>query len=796
MSYRREDTAYPAGWLYDRLARHFGRSQVFKDIDSIVLGDDFVEVITAAVGSCDVLLALIGDRWLTVTGQDGRRRLDNPADFVRLEIEAALTRNVRVIPILVAGAQMPREDQLPASLAKLARRQALELSPSRFESDTRRLLRVLRKTITEAQEQARQEAEEEAARHRQQVKQLQQQIRDRAAAQDWDAVVAASGELAALDPAAADPDGLASTVREQIIRRKQAEERARQDVIDGPPESSSQVGEAACSTPPPEPDTDEVAPTNSASHVAVDPEPGTSGSGELRAPVATAPSGAALDSGTAQAGDEPDRLPEELGELVAHTYGPPSATSVLMADERARSGSGPGNDRALMGHDGQPIAEEVLHPVDEVLRDEAEKLDALKDKLTYRPKPSSGTDLREVYGEQSVLLPQIPSRASSVAQASSTARRRARRGIRMPRRRASIIGATTILLVAAVVIVFASINYEGRDSTQVRPPPTLRISPHLVRTLDGRVAGIDVAYSPNGETLVTANSYGGINLWNVATGRKTIAPLLEPYYDGTDQSDISVAYSPNGQTWAILGSNYVVSIWDAATKYISVSLDVHNCSDSPANIAYGPDGTTLVTACSSSAAKIDLWDVATGHIESVFDGPPGQDVYAVAYSPKGTTFVTADTSNDIFDITGNTSGKTYLWDVATRQIVATLTDPRSHGANDVAYSPNGKTVATADSNGDIYLWDAATGREMATLTSHCQGISAVSYSPDGTTLATVCGLGGNNVNLWDIATRHVVATLTDPDTQGVDAMVFNPNGTSLAVGDNNGNTYVWTYVSK
>jgi len=107
MTYRREDTAYPAAWLFDRLAGHFGRDQVFKDIDSIELGDDFVEVITAAVGSCDALLALIGDRWLSSTDRDGQRRLDDPGDFVRLEIEAALARDVRVIPILVGGPRCP-----------------------------------------------------------------------------------------------------------------------------------------------------------------------------------------------------------------------------------------------------------------------------------------------------------------------------------------------------------------------------------------------------------------------------------------------------------------------------------------------------------------------------------------------------------------------------------------------------------------------------------------------------------------------------------------------------------------
>src|SRR6266511_5087092 len=153
ISYRREDTAYPAGGLYDRLADRFADGQVFKDVDSIKLGDDFVQVLTAAVGSCDVLLALIGDRWLTVTDEDGRRRLDDPDDFARLEIEAALTRNVRVIPILVEGARMPRAVELPASLAGLVRRQALELSPSRFEFDTGRLLKVLDDTLAEAQAQ-------------------------------------------------------------------------------------------------------------------------------------------------------------------------------------------------------------------------------------------------------------------------------------------------------------------------------------------------------------------------------------------------------------------------------------------------------------------------------------------------------------------------------------------------------------------------------------------------------------------------------------------------------------------
>ena len=147
ISYRRDDSAFPAGWLYDRLCTHLGSEQVFKDVDSIDPGDDFFRVIEDAVGSCQVLLALIGDHWLDITDETGNRRLDDPEDFVRLEIEAALRRDVRVIPILVGRAPMPRSEQLPASLGGLVRRHAIEVSPNRFESDLGRLVRAIDKTL-------------------------------------------------------------------------------------------------------------------------------------------------------------------------------------------------------------------------------------------------------------------------------------------------------------------------------------------------------------------------------------------------------------------------------------------------------------------------------------------------------------------------------------------------------------------------------------------------------------------------------------------------------------------------
>jgi glycerophosphoryl diester phosphodiesterase len=163
ISYRRQDSAYPAGWLYDRLAERFGADQIFKDVDSIELGDDFVETITNAVGSCDILLALIGQQWLDIAGSDGARRLDDPDDFVRLEIEAALERKVLLIPILVDGALMPRGDQLPPSIAPMVRRQALELSPTRFRADTERLLDVMERTLADIQDDHPEQAAAEVA---------------------------------------------------------------------------------------------------------------------------------------------------------------------------------------------------------------------------------------------------------------------------------------------------------------------------------------------------------------------------------------------------------------------------------------------------------------------------------------------------------------------------------------------------------------------------------------------------------------------------------------------------------
>lgn len=144
ISYRRADSADVTGRIYDRLTGHFGKSAIFKDVDSIPPGVDFKEHLEKAVGRCKIFLVIIGDRWLGTTDSVQNSRLEDPRDFVRIEIEAALNRNILLIPILVRGAAMPAQEQLPASLQKLVYRNALPIrSDPDFHRDVDRLIEAI-----------------------------------------------------------------------------------------------------------------------------------------------------------------------------------------------------------------------------------------------------------------------------------------------------------------------------------------------------------------------------------------------------------------------------------------------------------------------------------------------------------------------------------------------------------------------------------------------------------------------------------------------------------------------------
>ncbi len=143
INYRRKDSAAYAGRIYDRLAKHFGRENCFMDIDHIAPGENFKQVIQDKLSAVQVAIVLIGKQWLNIEDDNSQRRLDNPEDIVRLEIATLLARDIRVIPVLVGGADVPDALQLPEPLVPLAERNAYKISDLRFHTDIDRLIKTL-----------------------------------------------------------------------------------------------------------------------------------------------------------------------------------------------------------------------------------------------------------------------------------------------------------------------------------------------------------------------------------------------------------------------------------------------------------------------------------------------------------------------------------------------------------------------------------------------------------------------------------------------------------------------------
>src|SRR6187455_3304441 len=147
INYRREDSISTAGRLYDRLSQTFGRKNIFMDVDHIPAGVDFVAHLNTQVAACNIILVVIGPHWLEAKDENGGRRLDNPDDFVVIEIATALARNIRVIPVLVDGARMPKAGELPGSLKALARRQAVEVRQLHFGRDAEALVERINEAL-------------------------------------------------------------------------------------------------------------------------------------------------------------------------------------------------------------------------------------------------------------------------------------------------------------------------------------------------------------------------------------------------------------------------------------------------------------------------------------------------------------------------------------------------------------------------------------------------------------------------------------------------------------------------
>ena len=304
----------------------------------------------------------------------------------------------------------------------------------------------------------------------------------------------------------------------------------------------------------------------------------------------------------------------------------------------------------------------------------------------------------------------------------------------------------------------------------------------------GRISVDSVAFSPDGKTLATGNSGGKAQLWDAATGRP-----IAGWPDGSKEV-LSVAFSPDGKMLATGGQDGAAWLWDVATGQ-RIGTAFSSGSAAVNSVAFSPDGKTLATGGQDGAAR--LWDVAAGQpTASLATGSHG--VWSVAFSPDGKTLAT-----------GNTNGKAQLWNVATGQPTASLPAGSSEvdsQVNSVAFSPDGKTLATGDNDGAAKLWNVATGRQVASLPAGSFGhlilvpivlfpgrisVSSVAFSPDGKTLAT--GNSAGKAQLWNVRSHHLIASLTAGHGLGgiINSVAFSPDGTMLATGDNDGTARLW-----
>ena len=334
-----------------------------------------------------------------------------------------------------------------------------------------------------------------------------------------------------------------------------------------------------------------------------------------------------------------------------------------------------------------------------------------------------------------------------------------------------------------------------------------------------------VQFSLDGKTLAAAGNDGSVRLWDVATGQPAGDPLAHPAGLGS-----SAVFSPDGTLLATGGYDGTVRLWDLATRRPIASPVIRDMPTLPIeSVAFSPDGTTLAIG---GYRTLRLWDAVRQRLISDLPIHPGDAILAVAFGQDGKTLDTSDIDGtvQVWDnatgrpdgggpLTGGTGGvlraafsgdlrtlatssiiltrtavklDVELWDVASRQRIGVLPVGQVEA---LEFSPDGRTLATADSDGTVRLWDAATGRPVArTLNGQNGQGDSLAFSPDGKTMA----VGGSDgaVQLWTLSGGTPAGTLPPGNAGPIDAVTFSPDGATLATGSAHGTVQLWDVATR
>ena len=315
--------------------------------------------------------------------------------------------------------------------------------------------------------------------------------------------------------------------------------------------------------------------------------------------------------------------------------------------------------------------------------------------------------------------------------------------------------------------VLASVSEDGTIRLWNIASPRRRAA-----ALTGHIGAVNaVAYSRNGRILASASTDDTIRLWDVRRHRLLRPPLRVP---GVDV--LRLAFSPNGRMLASGGADGKVLLWDVAShRVVGPALVGH--PDAVRSVAFSPDGKLV--ASGSVDRSVRLWDVKRHRQvgrRMIGDSQRDNGVAAVAFSLDGKTLAAG--AGDLIR----------LWNVATQRQIAPPFAGHRNAVNGLAFSPNGRTLASASADTTVRLWDVGSHRPLgAPLTGHIRSASSVAFSPDGTTLAS--GDAGS-VRLWDVASH---AQLGPPlAANAVNSVAFSPDGKTVASGGNDDAIRLWT----